>query len=259
MGVHGLTIELVAQLGSRFPGALREGQLDDVERIAFHYEQVRGHGKSIADPWRGIALFSLVCAAQGMQTWLIDKFAHSVNESHSVGSIGLHQEFGVDVIETDVSTWWRFFESESLDIVTCFESMEHWHSSPQSVWRQARETLMSGGLLLISVPKCCKSSKEIVCPRRPLNLGRFEDWYYPVAFGGHVRELTLPELVRAVEEAGFLVERPWRRNWRKPKYITGWLWTPINALLRAFPTLCSTLYVRARKPKVSGSTERSGE
>lgn len=240
--------ELLAELALRFPEDLRPGQMADIERIAFHYEQIQGKGQSVVDLGGGIGLFPIVCAAQGMQTWLVDDFADPVNETHSIESMGIHHGFTIGVIETEVAYWGGHFEADSVDIITCFESMEHWHGSPRSVLLQAMRVLRPGGFLVISVPNAVNLRKRLAVISGHSTWGRFEDWYYPIKFRGHVREFTVAELVRAVSEVGFVAGGVKGRNWQRPKPFSSAMWSPIDSLLRLFPTLCSTLYITATKP-----------
>jgi hypothetical protein len=65
-----------------------------------------------------------------------------------------------------------------------------------------------------------------------------------------VREPVLADPVRLVRELGFEKQAVWGRNWagypaRGLRRGAAWL---IDHALRPFPTLCSDLYVLARKP-----------
>lgn len=65
------------EAAARYPADFRQGQLADVERIAFHVNLVRRHvppGGHLADIGGGLSMFALVCALEGMATTLVDDF-----------------------------------------------------------------------------------------------------------------------------------------------------------------------------------------
>jgi len=232
------TLDVVQALARRYPEALRVEQLADAARIASHVERILSPGSSVADLGGGIGLFSPSCSALGMQTWLVDDFGDAVNQAYRLDDIGLHRALGVRVVEAPIHRWGEAFGDESLDVITCFDSLEHWHHSPRPVFAEAYRVLKPGGSLLISGPNAVNLRKRLGVPLGRSNWSHFEDWFYPDQFRGHVREL------------GFEKQAVWGRNWAGyPAAGRGravpWL---IDRALRPFPTLCSDLYVLARKP-----------
>ncbi len=243
------TLEAVQTLARRYPASLRAEQLADAERIASHVERILRPGATLADLGGGVGLFAPSCAALGMQTWLVDDFGDPVSRSVNLDDIGVHRALGVRVVETPISRWGEAFGDESLDVVTCFDSLEHWHHSPRPVFAEAYRALKPGGILLISGPNAVNLRKRLSVPLGRSNWSRFEDWFYPEQFRGHVREPVLADLVRLVRELGFEKQAVWGRNWAGLpagglRRAPAWL---VDRALRPFPTLCSDLYVHARK------------
>jgi SAM-dependent methyltransferase len=241
---------MLRRLADRYPEGLRAGQLQDVERVAFHVEQILRPGASLADLGGGIGLFPTACAALGMRTFLVDDFDDEVNHEYPLASLDVHREVGVHVVQSDVRHWSERFDDESLDVVTSFDSLEHWHHSPRGVFQEAFRTLKPGGRLFLGAPNAVNLRKRIAVPLGRSNWSHFEDWYYPDQFRGHVREPVLGDLLRMVRELGFETETVWGRNWSG--YLGGrmrrWTTCVVDRVLRLRPTLCSDLYVLAVKP-----------
>ena len=242
--------ELVSGLSDTYPAGMRERERLDVERICFHVELVHRQGARLVDLGGGLGMFSPACASLGMDAFLVDDFSDSVSDDHRIEDIPAHRNSGVHVIRTPVLEWGRYFESNSLDVVTIFDSMEHWHHSPRPVLIEAHRALRPGGTLLISAPNAVNLYKRFTVPLGRGNWSDFDDWFYPEQFRGHVREPVLADLLRLVDELGFIKLGVWGRNWAG--YLGGKLKRGITRVvdlpLRARPTLCSDLYVMAAKP-----------
>ncbi len=234
---------------------VRSGANDaELQRVAFHVSLVARNGRAaaditVADIGGGIGLFSLACATLGMNTYLVDDFGDPVNSRAGDDVLDYHRSLGVRVVKRDVVADGIDFEHSSLDVITTFDSMEHWHSSPKRLLQQVRRALRSGGQLVLGVPNCVNLRKRITVP---LGLGKWSsmaDWYEAPAFRGHVREPDVDDLRYIAKDIGLLDVEIVGRNWQG--YQSGSSWARAIARiadmpLRLRPALCSDIYLLGR-------------
>jgi 2-polyprenyl-3-methyl-5-hydroxy-6-metoxy-1,4-benzoquinol methylase len=239
-------------IADEFPAGIRAHQHADVERVAFELSIAVVPGKRLVDLGGGVGLFSLGASKLGMDVVLVDDFGDPVNVQWHPQTIGLHDRYGVTVFATDVRTWAAEVEPASVDVVTCFETMEHWHHSPRAVLEGAHRALVPGGRIVVSGPNAVNLRKRLAVPLGRTNWSRFDDWFGQEEFRGHVREPILADLERVLRETGFTVEDHWGRNWETFLGALGRLPKPLlrglDAALQWRPTLCAALYVRGTKP-----------
>src|SRR5262245_2979800 len=97
------TLEDVARC---YPPKLIDEQLRDIPRIAFNIKlAINGaepKGTSICDIGGGIGLFSVGCAALGMNVLLIDDFADPVNRQVGDAAFVVHNKYNVRVLSRNV-------------------------------------------------------------------------------------------------------------------------------------------------------------
>ena len=231
-----------------YPEPLRSAERADLARQRFHLAQVFRPGARIADLGGGIGLLSPACAALGMDATLVDDFGDAVNQRFPVEELGVHRRAGVKVIATPVQDFGAHFDDASLDVVTCIETIEHWHHAPRAVMREVARVLRPGGTFVLAAPNAAAvhHRAKLLCGRS--NWSRFDDWYFPEEFRGHVREPVLADLLRIVADQGLEVRAVHGRNWLgAPR---GWKRVALAAAdrtLRPFPRLCKDLYVLATR------------
>ncbi len=236
-----------------YPKDLIERELDDVLRIAFHISLVlqrTGGNVRICDLGGGIGLFSVGCAAIGMSSILVDDFRDKVNAEFEAVPRTLHKKYNVDVVSADVIEAPPSFASESLDVVTSFDSLEHWHHSPKPLFQEVMRWLKPNGLFILGAPNCVNLRKRITVPLGYGKWSSIEDWYEAVRFRGHVREPDVADLRYIGEKLGLENIEIMGRNWLGYRSRFNWvrvLVPLIDRPLRLFPALCSDLYLIGRK------------
>jgi SAM-dependent methyltransferase len=200
MRIRGDLTTKISELAKNHPAeAVRRGfQEAEGRRIAFHVglvAQRMGTSAAIADLGGGIGLFSLACAAVGMKVSLVDDFRDPVNEEAGAAVLDYHRAHGITVCSRDVVASGIGVPPRSLDAVTSFDSMEHWHASPKRLFAEVRRALVPGGLFVLGVPNCVNLRKRITVPLGWGKWSSMADWYEREVFRGHVREADVSDLL----------------------------------------------------------------
>jgi SAM-dependent methyltransferase len=234
-----------------YPRAMIPDQLKDISRIAFNIHlALEGSAScrlSICDIGGGVGLFSPGCAALGHDTFLVDDFADPVNRDVGDSVFAVHKKYGVRVASRDVIRQGVTDFGQRFEVVTSFESMEHWHHSPKKLFRQVRETLLKpGGRFILGVPNCVNLRKRISVP---LGFGKWSpmsDWYEQEIFRGHVREPDVDDLRYIARDMGLKNVLIVGRNWlgyASDRKVIRMCTRLIDGPLRALPSMCSDLYL----------------
>src|SRR5215469_5613265 len=209
---------VLRDVASLYPSETRSEQYDDVPRVAFNIDlALNGRepsGCSICDIGGGIGLFSTGCAALGMRTLLIDDFADSINKQLGERAFVAHKKLGVRIESRDVIRKGLADIDEQFDVVTTFDSMEHWHHSPKTVFGQIRRSLLQpAGRFVLAVPNCVNLRKRIAVP---FGIGKWSDmseWYEQPVFRSHVREPDVDDLLYVAKDMSLRDPRILGRNW----------------------------------------------
>jgi len=243
------------------------GRLDD--RNLFYLQllhEVGGleNGKHLVDLGCGLSAVGTVARLMGMEATLVDDFGGGggVDSSDNTSARALMEDLrtrlGVNFVQLNFIESPLPFADASVDAVTCFHSLEHWHHSPKRLFHEIRRVLRPGGFLIIATPNAANLRKRIAVP-----LGRnigptLEEWYHegdPV-FRGHVREPVVRDLHRLLAWNQFEIVGTHGRNFIGrysvalsflPQALTVWTGTVADYFLRFFPTLCSDIHVIGRK------------
>ena len=237
----------------KYPPDLVPEQLADVQRIAFNINLVlsrKGTNITICDLGGGIGLFSLGCAAIGMNSILVDDFKDEVNFKFGKEVLDLHRSYGVKVIERDVIEHNIEFLPASLDAVTSFDSMEHWHHSPKQLFASAIAALANSGIFVLGVPNCVNLRKRITVPFGFGKWSSMKDWYETENFRGHIREPDVDDLHYIAKDLGLENIKIYGRNWMgyisQNKMIQASTML-FDRLLQLYPPFCSTIYMVGQK------------
>ncbi len=236
-----------------YPASLVEEELRDVHRIAWHImEVVRNAGRDVklADIGGGLGLFSIGCAAVGMGAMLFDDFLDPVVSGVGAGVLELHRTAGVQVVTRDVIRQGLGLPADSMDVVTCFDSMEHWHASPKRLFAEVMTVLRPGGLFVLSGPNCVNARKRLTVPFGVGKWTAMGEWYENEVFRGHTREPDVDDFLYIARDMRLRDVRIVGRNWlgyKSRSAMVRGVTVLGDRLLRLWPALCSDLYLIGRR------------
>jgi len=232
-------------------------------RLAFEAGQL-APGKKLVDLGCGLSLFGLLCRMYGPDVALVDDFGGGGGVA--LGGILKPPPFlewitachDMEVIWQDFLVKPLPFPPASVDLVTCFHSLEHWHHSPRRLFSEIRRVLKPGGFLFLATPNAANIRKRFFLMIGKSNFPELFTWYRdgdPV-YRGHVREPVLKDLEEMLHWNGFQVVGKWGENFIGadshslsflPKSMVRFLARSSAFFLRQFPTLCSDLHIVGKK------------
>ena len=244
------------------------GTHQNEDRLIFYLRLVHeagalGPGRHLLDLGAGLSAFGCMARLKGMDVTVVDDFGggggvdrDDLTETRRMLEAWKTQ-WGIRVVEQDFIAKPLPLDSNSVDIVTCFHSLEHWHHSPKRLFREITRVLKPQGWIILATPNAANIRKRFyVLTGR--NTTVLDDWYHhgdPV-FRGHVREPVLGELHQILKWNGFDVVASYGRNFiGRGSHALAFLPPRLleiaaagsQSLLRFFPTLCSDIHVMGRK------------
>ncbi|MES2995296.1 MAG: class I SAM-dependent methyltransferase [Verrucomicrobiota bacterium] len=239
------------------------------ERIVFYCQVMENHGllhpgKTIVDLGAGICWFDPLLKLLGADIRLVDDFGGGGGVDNTAPDetkdflTRYLDEWQFEMHEQNILKTPLPFENASVDAVTCFHCLEHWHNSPKRLFKEITRILKPGGFLFLATPNAVNLRKRITVPLGMNNWSSLDEWYEeePV-FRGHVREPILGDLRNICELNGLKVVAQYGRNFiGRDSLVLAWIPKPIRHriaagtqhLLQTFPTLCSDIHVVGRKP-----------
>ena len=225
------------------------------ERIAHDIELVTnriGTTGTICDAGGGLGLFAIGCSLVGMRSVLIEDFYDIERIGMLDTALGLLDDYGVEYQRRDIIADGLTFSPGELDAAVSFHVLEHLPLSPNALFRQMRDAVRPGGVVLIAGPNAVNLRKRIAVPLGKGAWSPMEDWYESERFRGHVREPTVEDLRYiardlglekvAIHGANFLgtaSTQPWRRR----------LTRLADRGLRKRPSLCSDIYLVGQRAR----------
>ncbi|HKS23812.1 MAG TPA: class I SAM-dependent methyltransferase [Thermoanaerobaculia bacterium] len=252
------TEALVRDVVKRYPSSLRDGQASLARRFAFEidltFERAGTPTPRVCDVGGGWGTFALGCAARGARATLVDDYGDSGfgNEEDLAAMSRLLRELGVETVARDVVRDGLGFPEGSFDVVTSFESIEHWHHSTKRALASMLGALVPGGAIIVSAPNCVNLRKRLSAPLGRAKWSSMHDWYEQDVFRGHVREPDVDDLRYIARDLGLQQVEILGRNWfgyYNDSRLVRRLTPLADRLLRLRPSLCANLYLVGRKPE----------
>lgn len=230
----------------RYPEDLRADLRQDAPRMIEHATWVR-ESRSVLDLGGGFTPFAPLFGMLGARAAVVDTFDHELFERADLKR--LMDELPVELVTMDAAGGFPLpFEDGSFDAITSFDSLEHWHHSPRRLFAELRRVAQPGAVFVLGVPNAVNIRKRFAVLAGKTNWSRFEDWYEPDVFLGHVREPVVRDLEKMSAELGLEPSTIVGRNWLGARRgVLGRAVTSVVDLpLRARPSLCANLYLVGR-------------
>ena len=252
-------VTVLTKVAGEYPGDMAGEQISDVPRIAYHIGLAlaslgsKTHTQcTICDLGGGIGLFSVGCAALGFKrVVLMDDFNDVVNRRVGASVLDLHRRYGVEVVSRDViAEGLGDVLGGDTDVITTFDSMEHWHNSPKRMFREVVASLRSGGTFVLGVPNSVNMRKRITVPFGIGKWTRMQEWYDEEVFRGHVREPDVDDLRYIARDMGLVDISIFGRNWmgyNSPSRVIRFATRLMDYPLRLKASFCSDIYLVGRK------------
>src|SRR6476469_4866535 len=158
--------DLLHELASKYPPQLHDYVFADLKRTAFHVDFVRERmppNITLCDVGGSHSLFPVACAALGMRVVVIDAYDYMSQARREVFK-NVYNPYRVTRIKRDCATQSITYPEDTFDVVTSFDSIEHWHGSPKPALHALKQALRPGGLFFIGVPNCVNLRKRLTVP-----------------------------------------------------------------------------------------------
>jgi SAM-dependent methyltransferase len=241
----------------QYPASIGPGQRTQIGRMSYEmslFVPYVSSGGRVCDLGGGWGTIALGCAAAGLKAVLVDDYRErGFFEVETMAAMrALYEKYGVEVVSRDLVTEGLGFPAGSLDAVTCFDSIEHWHGSPKKALHDALRALCPGGRFVVATPNCVNLRKRITVPLGRGKWSSLSEWYEHELFRGHVREPDVDDLRFIASDLGLKDVRIEGRNWNgyySGRRLVRALTRVFDLVLRLKPSLCSDLYLTGFAPQ----------
>ncbi|MBB6729970.1 methyltransferase domain-containing protein [Cohnella zeiphila] len=112
----------------------------------------------------------------------------------------------VPLIHCDLSRNPLPYRNASLDVVTCFETLEHLHSDPMNLMAEVNRTLKPDGIFMLTTPNA-NSISNLKRSIRHESPNFYPPFIRNMDFIEHVKEYSVKEIRLLFQSAGFEIER----------------------------------------------------
>lgn len=219
-------------------------------------------GRTLVDLGSGVSWFGPMLARLGLRVIEVDDFGGGggvdlADRDASIRPLEIfRRDFSIEIVEQELLTSPLPLPDASIDVVTCFHVLEHWHHSPRRLLGEVYRVLRPGGYFFVATPNAVNIRKRISVLLGQSNHGALKQWYESEVFRGHVREPVVQELHDLVNWTRLRIAGTYGRNfigsdttkllWLPQPLVKRWV-SYSDAVLKYFPTLCSDIHVLAQK------------
>ena len=213
------------------------------------------HFNKVIDLGGGISIFSILLKSFYDEVYVIDDFLSCKNlDEWQKFTFDLMMKKGVKTINKnleDVDNLDVNFKNTS--ILCTFNFIEHLHSSPKRLLNKCLSEANYQCSICIGTPNSNNIRKRFSAIFGNYTWSDFNQYWDEYPFRGHVREPSVSDLNQIVLKLGYLKYQNFGRNWlglygnnNFVKFLT----RIFDSILRFFPSLCSDIYVVAKKNNI---------
>tara|TARA_B100000212_G_scaffold295710_1_gene238848 strand:- start:381 stop:1151 length:771 start_codon:yes stop_codon:yes gene_type:complete len=161
---------------------------------------------------------------------------------------------GVHFIKADAardsSFIYKIGADKNISIISCLNSIEHWHISPRDFLLNAYQGIMKGGELILAFPNNSNIKKRLLAIFGNTTWSNFDYWFDNNEFRGHVREPNVSDLKLISKRLGCNDVEIYGRNFIgifHPNKLVRFISKILDHFLRFFPSFCSDIYIVMKK------------
>jgi len=238
-----------SQISKRYLRITLDRVVHDINDLKNYFTSRDFKKLSILDVGGGLGLFSIGLKILNVhKSVIVDDFSELFNSNKEVKNI--FKRFNVDCLKINLLSNDTIKLKKKYDVVTCFHTIEHFHHSPKKLLFRISKILKNKGLFILCAPNSNNIKKRIECFFGFYTWSNLNDYFYSNTFRGHVREPNVSDLIFFTKYMKLKIVNIYGRNWQglssENRFIR--IITIIfDKFLRLFPSLCSDIYIVAKK------------